>query len=400
MSGRSGTKLFYSYAAAELIDFTVLRFHIYLFLLLGSSGSIYGSMLVAFLFAVLMKACSSTMVMVIALLVAIAVALLLLWCAALCCAVLCFPALCCAVLCCAVLLLLLLLLLLQGESGEGDALTPQDIEDLKQKCRDYCDDPDPNSSLNIGKCLCLTCSRDIDFPISRFLSHSSTLLYVSLSPVCLSLSLFCFGFQTLKSGALTLTKIKDAFVIFKNIVLEGRAAGGGGGGGAGPSAPATPAQEEMAKQIKELKACLLQRDNEIAILVNMVKKGMSAEDVTVAARSPFGNRDDTMGMGGARGGPATMGSRSAGGGVGGGMGSGLDDSRLASFASEHSELEAKELRAKPAGEPQLAPLQLQQQREKEKEERLIQRHLFGVPPPPDRATFDDSAASFEWFRER
>jgi hypothetical protein len=31
--------------------------------------------------------------------------------------------------------------------------------------------------------------------------------------------------------------------------------------------------EELMKQVSDLKGCLLQRDNEIAILVNMVKKG-------------------------------------------------------------------------------------------------------------------------------
>lgn len=36
--------------------------------------------------------------------------------------------------------------------------------------------------------------------------------------------------------------------------------------------------------------------------------------------------------------------------------------------------------------------------QKEREERLVQRHLFGVPPPPDAATYEDAAASFEWFR--
>ena len=31
--------------------------------------------------------------------------------------------------------------------------------------------------------------------------------------------------------------------------------------------------QELVSQVKDLKSCLLQRDNEIAILVNMVKKG-------------------------------------------------------------------------------------------------------------------------------
>lgn len=38
----------------------------------------------------------------------------------------------------------------QGEAGDGDALTPQAIDDLKRKCREYCDDTDPLCVLNIG----------------------------------------------------------------------------------------------------------------------------------------------------------------------------------------------------------------------------------------------------------
>lgn len=39
---------------------------------------------------------------------------------------------------------------LKGEAGEGDTLTPAELDDLQQRCRQYCDDPDPNSMLNIG----------------------------------------------------------------------------------------------------------------------------------------------------------------------------------------------------------------------------------------------------------
>lgn len=38
----------------------------------------------------------------------------------------------------------------QGESGEGDVLTPQEQSELAEKCRGYCDDPDPYSILNLG----------------------------------------------------------------------------------------------------------------------------------------------------------------------------------------------------------------------------------------------------------
>lgn len=33
-------------------------------------------------------------------------------------------------------------------------------------------------------------------------------------------------------------------------------------------------------------------------------------------------------------------------------------------------------------------------------QKIIDRHLFGVPPPPNRKIFDDSEASFNWFKDR
>merc|ERR1719453_635839 len=39
-------------------------------------------------------------------------------------------------------------------------------------------------------------------------------------------------------------------------------------------------------------------------------------------------------------------------------------------------------------------------REAQKQDLILKRHLFGVPPPTDRTIFDDAAKSFEWFQER
>jgi hypothetical protein len=97
-------------------------------------------------------------------------------------------------------------------------LTPQEIEELKQQCKDYCNNADPYATLDIGR--------------------------------------------------LTLTKIKDAFAIFKNLVLDARANGGGGGGG-GRSASPGVSDEAAQKQIKELRSCLLQRDNVRPVSINM-----------------------------------------------------------------------------------------------------------------------------------
>ncbi len=42
---------------------------------------------------------------------------------------------------------------LKGEAGDGEALTPAAMEDLRTSCKNYVYDGDPNSSLNIGKLL-------------------------------------------------------------------------------------------------------------------------------------------------------------------------------------------------------------------------------------------------------
>lgn len=127
---------------------------------------------------------------------------------------------------------------LKGEAGEGEALTPQDIDELQTKCQNYCDNPDPYVGLNIGK--------------------------------------------------LSLTKIKDAFAIFKNIVLETRAKAlqqnSNSNHPGGNKMMLMDDGEQLlsidaSKQVKDLKSMLLQRDNEISILVSMVKNGKSVEDV-------------------------------------------------------------------------------------------------------------------------
>ena len=40
---------------------------------------------------------------------------------------------------------------LKGEAGEGEALSSEEVEDLKKKCRTYCDETDPYATLNIGE---------------------------------------------------------------------------------------------------------------------------------------------------------------------------------------------------------------------------------------------------------
>eukprot|EP00614_Pseudopedinella_elastica_P019003 CAMPEP_0172649386 /NCGR_PEP_ID=MMETSP1068-20121228/241755_1 /TAXON_ID=35684 /ORGANISM="Pseudopedinella elastica, Strain CCMP716" /LENGTH=951 /DNA_ID=CAMNT_0013463735 /DNA_START=322 /DNA_END=3177 /DNA_ORIENTATION=- len=105
---------------------------------------------------------------------------------------------------------------LKGESGEGEALTLDEVDKLRAAVEAFVDDPNPTSTLQMGK--------------------------------------------------MTLTKLKDVFAMFKNLVLDARmGTGGGDGGGGGGGA-------EIAAELTSLKETLAQRNQEIAILVNMVKQ--------------------------------------------------------------------------------------------------------------------------------
>ena len=231
---------------------------------------------------------------------------------------------------------------LKGEAGEGDSLTPLALEEVKTACRTYCDDLDPQSVLNLGK--------------------------------------------------MTLTKIRAAFSALKELVIDSRSKGGGGsrlilgGGGEGNSVEVTEDAKTLMVQVQDLKSCLLQRENEIAILVNMVKKGKTPEDVEMAsrassratARGSSDYRDDED----ARDGRSVL---SLGG------------------SSATTARERERARGEIAAKHQSQHQQLQErerEREREREERLVKRHLFGVAPPTDRAIFEDAAKSFEWFQER
>ncbi|EGB08833.1 hypothetical protein AURANDRAFT_63797 [Aureococcus anophagefferens] len=100
---------------------------------------------------------------------------------------------------------------LKGEAGEGASLTDGERADLAEACQVYVD------------------SRD---------AH-----------------------ETLRVSPLTLTRIKDCFAILKNMVLSAMATAGPGGGGGGGGGDC----DALQRTLKE-------RDNEIAILVNMVRQ--------------------------------------------------------------------------------------------------------------------------------
>ena len=207
---------------------------------------------------------------------------------------------------------------LKGESGEGDALMPNELADLKQNVVSYCDCTDSHSQLAVGK--------------------------------------------------LTLTKIKDIFGIFKNVVLEARCAGGG-------AVLETQTDSMAQQQIDNLKSLLLQRDNEIAILVNMVKKNKQG------------------GGGGGGGGGEYSDSASAGLGLGLGLKDGRSsgDSRSTTIGGG-------------GGNGNLSNSNNNNNNtsvgRSNKDDVIIKRHLFGVPPPVDAKILEDAATSFEYFRDR
>lgn len=224
---------------------------------------------------------------------------------------------------------------MQGEAGEGDALLPTELEELKEQCRQYCYNTDPYSTLNIGP--------------------------------------------------MTLTKIKDSFAIMKNLVLENaNNSGNNSNNTASSNADTSEETAALRQQVKDLKSLLVQRDSEIVILVNMVQKGKTAEDVGQArqraSRGGSGsstefNDDDSDS------GPASRpnGNRSTNGG------NGEEQLTAAQMATQaHQQHRAQRSYQE---QQQLERMQ----REKENQERIIKRHLFGVPPPADRNIFEDPA---------
>lgn len=266
---------------------------------------------------------------------------------------------------------------LKNEAGEGDALTPVELDELKTSIREYLQDMDPESILNIG--------------------------------------------------TMTLTKLRHTFSFFKQFVKEsssGNHKGPYGGSGGGEDSLHSEGEEELIKQVDDLKSCLLQRDNEIAILVNMVKKGKTAEDVSASrnggsrikirginadnnnssldsARSSMdsapmnyirSSQEEIMGK--------SRDSNRANASVESANVSGLTSMETSSVYSSTNRIEKSN--ASTSNSMNYKDLQQRKDKEREanKQNLILQRHLFGVPPPTDRSVFDDAAKSFDWFSER
>ena len=124
---------------------------------------------------------------------------------------------------------------LQGEAGEEGALSEDTVARLQEACGEYVESVDPEAELRLGR--------------------------------------------------ITLLRVRDCFAILKNMVLEARAdraAGGGGrsdaagqsgGGSSSGSGDGDGGGAALRREVGELQATLKQRDEEIAILVNMVHQG-------------------------------------------------------------------------------------------------------------------------------
>jgi hypothetical protein len=184
---------------------------------------------------------------------------------------------------------------------------------------------------------------------------------------------------------MTLTKIKDAFAIMKNLVLENYQKGSSNNNNNGGSNNDTSASDidpaeaaQAAKQVKDLKSLLVQRDSEIAILVNMVKKGKTIDEVGGAAQRSSRGSDRMY---------PDEDSES--------VHSDVRRSQSSNTATmQMGQQQQQKMNAQQQRSFQQQQAQQQAQRERENQERLIQRHLFGVPPPTDRSIFDDAAGVF------
>ena len=161
------------------------------------------------------------------------------------------------------------------------------------------------------------------------------------------------------SGSMSLTRIKDAFVIFKNLVLEGRNNQESSG------VISSDGDPDLSRQIEDLRSCLLQRDTEIAILVNMVNKGKN-ENANFISDCGDGDSFAT---------PAKE-MRST-------------DRMISGTENDHDFGDSSGFKEEINKKAKSRDLKAQSVLKEDRESRIVKRHLFGVPPPDDRTVFDD-----------
>ena len=111
--------------------------------------------------------------------------------------------------------------------------------------------------------------------------------------------------------------------------------------------------QKLIKQVNDMKSLLLQRDNEISILVNMVKKGKTADDVEFVQKSLTSEVEEAI--------------------------------------TDHRNRSNRESDMNRGGKVKDQVEKESLNLAKEREQKIIKRTLFGVPPPTDLKIFDDAA---------
>lgn len=131
----------------------------------------------------------------------------------------------------------------KGDVAEGDELKDYERDKLRQRCVEFVQDGEPTAHLNMGE--------------------------------------------------FTYTKMRECFAILKSMATGGGGGGGtagdGGGGGGGGGTVVSGGgggggNQELEQRVAELEQLVLQRDNEIAIMVNMLRNGKGEVPESVASR--------------------------------------------------------------------------------------------------------------------
>jgi hypothetical protein len=157
---------------------------------------------------------------------------------------------------------------------------------------------------------------------------------------------------------MSLSRIKGGFAILKEIVLEARA--GGALASINTSAEGNTHTGSVEQQIQDLRDSLQQRDSEIAILVNMVKKGRSVDDLApMAARQA---RDSSA-----------------------------EQSRVV--------LVAGSLPTRPLAEKALEVSEAKRKADSKRYHLNSLQSRFGVPAPQDGSILEDPQRAFDYFKE-
>ncbi len=138
---------------------------------------------------------------------------------------------------------------------------------------------------------------------------------------------------------MSLVRIKAAFSAFRTLVHESKS------NNSHHSTATSGEQDILLKQIEDLKSLLAQRDSEINILVNMVKKGKQIE---------YPRNADLK--------------------------KSLKDDRI--LSDEKSSLSTKE----PGEDTQIG-----KKVKSDHKEMIVKKHLFGVAPPTEAKVFEDAA---------